>query len=79
MYTDQMKRAFASLQSSCPRGFSVDLIDNKDFITIRMDSAKILKLDHDDKLRAVEYVMRVKDAFEQHGAIVMVTRSPLED
>ncbi len=78
MYDDRMQRAFRSLQHFCPRGFGVDLVDNNDFITIRMPSEKLIKLEHDDKRRAVEYVYRVKEAFESLGAIVLVTRTPLD-
>jgi len=59
-------------------GFSVDLLDNNDFITVRIPSEKLIKLEHDDKRRAVEYVARVKEAFESLGAIVLVTRTPLD-
>lgn len=78
MYDDRMQRAFASVQHHCPRGFSVDLLDNNEFITIRLDSLKLLNLSHDDKRRAVEYVAKVKAAFEDLGAIVLVTRTPLD-
>ncbi len=78
MYDDRMQRAFRSLQHFCPMGFSVDLLDNNDFITVRISSEKLIKLEHDDKRRAVEYVARVKEAFESLGAIVLVTRTPLD-
>ena len=72
MYDLRMARAFTSLQPWCPRGFGVDLIDNNEFITIRIPSDRLMALGHDDKRRAVEYVARVKDAFEGLGAIVLV-------
>lgn len=78
MYDDRMQRAFASLQAHCPRGFGVDLIDNNEFITIRINSLSLLNLEHDEKRRAVEYVARVKMAFEDLGAIVLVTRSEID-
>lgn len=78
MYDDRMQRAFASLQHHCPRGFGVDLIDNNEFITIRINSVTLMNLGHDDKRRAVEYVARVKDAFESLGAIVLVTRTTID-
>ena len=74
-----MQRAFASLQHHCPKGFSVDLLDNNEFITVRMDSKKLLRLSDFEKRRAVEYVARVKNAFEDLGAIVLVTRTPIDD
>lgn len=79
MYDDRMQRAFANLQWHCPKGFSVDLIDNKDFITIRIDSKKLINLSDFEKKRAVEYVMRVKGAFEDLGAIVLVTRTAIDE
>lgn len=78
MYDARMQRAFASLQPHCPRGFGVDLIDNNEFITIRINSLSLLNLEHDDKRRAVEYVARVKDAFESLGAIVLVVRTEID-
>ena len=78
MYDDRMQRAFASLQSHCPRGFGVDLIDNTELITIRINSLSLLNLEHDDKRRAVEYVARVKDALESLGAIVLVVRTEID-
>ena len=53
MYSEKMQRAFASLQHHCPRGFSVDLIDNNEFITIRIDSKKLIRLSDFEKRRAV--------------------------
>ena len=78
MYTDTMKRSFTYLRQYCPPGFSVDIIDNNDFITIRMPTHKLEALSHDDKYKAVEYTLRVKSAFESLGAIVLVTRTPVD-
>ncbi len=79
MYDERMQRAFKSLQHHCPRGFAVDLIDNNEFITIRIPSERLLVLEHDDKRRAVEYVARVKNAFEDLGSIVLITRTTLDE
>lgn len=79
MYDDRMQRAFASLQWHCPKGFGVDLIDNNDFITVRMDSHKLFKLSDRDKRKALEYTVRVKEAFEDLGAVVIITRTPIDD
>lgn len=78
MYNDAMRRAFKGLRAHCPQGFSVDLIDNDNFITVRMDSLSLLRLEHDDKRRAVEYTYRVKEAFEDLGAVVLVTRTEID-
>lgn len=79
MYNDGMRRAFKSLQHHCPAGFGVELVDNDDFITVRIKSDALLKLDHDSKRRAVEYVYRVKNALEDQGAIVLVVRTPIDN
>lgn len=76
MYDDRMKRAFHSIQSYCPPNFGVDLIDNENFITVRIPTHKLMALDHDNKIRAIEYVVRVKKAFEDFGGIVLITRTP---
>jgi hypothetical protein len=78
VYTDEMRRAFHSLDGLAPKGFKVDLIDNDNFLTIRIDEKSIFNLSHDDKIAAVRYVAVLKDALEQNGAIVLVVRKPLE-
>lgn len=79
MYDDRMARAFANLHNHCPKGFGVDIIDNEDFLTIRMDSKKMIRLSDFNKRRAIEYTMKVKAAFEDLGAIVLVTRTPIDN
>ena len=76
MYTDDMRRAFHSIQP--PKGFGVDLIDNDNFLTIRIDEKLMFDLSHDDKIAAVQYVMKLKDALEQNGAVVLVVRKALK-
>lgn len=75
MYTDDMRRAFHAVQP--PKGFGVELIDNEHFLTIRVDEKLMFSLTHDDKIAAVEYLSRLKDALEQNGAIVLVVRKAL--
>jgi hypothetical protein len=76
MYTDDMRRAFHNIIA--PKNFKVTLIDNDHFLTIKLDERDFFHLTHDEKIEAVEYVMRVKDALEQNGAIVLVTREALK-
>lgn len=76
MYTDSMRRAFHSLQA--PKGFAITLIDNDNFITIKLDERSFLHMSHDEKIEAVKYVTMVKKALELEGAIVLVTREPLK-
>lgn len=76
MYTDAMRRAFHSIQS--PPNFSINLIDNDTFITIKLSERSFIHMTHDEKLEAVKYVAMVKKALEMEGAIVLVTREPLQ-
>ena len=72
MYTDDMRRVVHNFTP--PKGFGVDIIDNDNFLTIKLDEFKLLKMSHDDKIIALQYVVKLKDALEQNGAIVLVTR-----
>lgn len=73
MYTDQMKRAFRSLE--CPKGFSLELIDNDSFITVKAKEKVFMSLETVElKRQAVEYMIRVKKALEDNGAIVLLVR-----
>lgn len=74
MYTDAMARAFRSLDHYAPKGFSVRLEDNDNFITVRANEQQFMKLLDEDKRRAVEYMVRVKKALEDNGAIVLLIR-----
>lgn len=76
MYTDEMKRAFHNI--SAPKNFSISLIDNEHFLTIKLDEKAFLPLSHDEKIEAVKYVAQVKSALEMNGAIVLVTREVLK-
>ena len=73
MYTDAMKRAVRSITP--PKGFGVDIIDNEHFITVRADESSFMKLFDRDKRLAVEYMVRVKKALEENGAIVFLVRT----
>jgi hypothetical protein len=72
MYTDSMRRAFRSIRA--PKNFSVDLVDNEHFLVVRADEMAFIKLGHDDKIEAVQYMIKVKKALEENGAIVLLTR-----
>lgn len=74
MYTDNMRRAFRSLDSHCPKGFALQIIDNDNFLTVKASEKKFMSLFDDDKRRAVEYMVRVKKALEDNGAIVLLVR-----
>ena len=69
-----MRRAFRSLDHFAPKGFKLDLIDNDSFITVRASEKSFMSLLDDDKRRAVQYMVRVKKALEDNGAIVLLVR-----
>ncbi len=69
-----MRRAFRSLDHFAPKGFKLDLIDNDNFITVRASEKSFMLLLDEDKRRAVEYMIRVKKALEDNGAIVLLVR-----
>ena len=74
MYTDSMARAFRSLDRFCPKGFSLQLIDNEHFITVKATEKQFMSLTGEGKRQAVEYMIRAKLALEQNGAIVLLVR-----
>ena len=76
-YTDMMKRAFHSIHA--PKGFYVDVIDNEHFITLKINERVLMNLSHDDKIAAIQYVVQVKNALEQNGAVVLVTRDAIKN
>lgn len=77
MYTDAMKRAFHSITP--PPGFGVQVIDNEYFITVKAKEKIFMRLLDEDKRRAIEYMVLVKKALEDNGAIVMLVREGGED
>lgn len=76
MYTNEMRRAFHAVRP--PKGFSVDIIDNDHFLTVKLDEMQFMRLTHDDKITAVQYVIQLKKALEMEGAIVLVTREAIK-
>lgn len=74
MYTDDMARAFRSLDHFAPKGFSVQLIDNEHFLTVKASERSFFSLSDENKRKAIEYMVRVKKALEDNGAIVLIVR-----
>ncbi len=72
MYTNSMRMAVHSITP--PKGFGVEIIDNEHFLTVKLDERKFLHMVHDDKISAFQYVVKLKKALEENGAIVLVTR-----
>lgn len=61
-----------------PKGFGVQIIDNDHFLTVKLDEKKFLHMVHDEKISALQYVVKIKKALENCGAIVLVTREALK-
>ena len=76
MYTDSMRKAVHSIQ--VPKNFSVEIIDNDHFLTIKLNEYKFLKMVHDEKIAALQYIVKLKNALEDNGAIVLVTREAIK-
>lgn len=79
MYTDDMRRAMRSLDSQCPKGFSVDIIDNDTFLSVRIDPRQLVHLGYFDQRRAALYIYNVKRALEDCGGTVLLIRKALGD
>jgi hypothetical protein len=79
-YTDAMRRAFHSI--SAPPNFSVNIVEHviegMSFLEIVADEGQFLHLLDTEKRGAVEYMIRVKNALEDHGAIVQLTRRAMK-
>ncbi len=76
MYTDSMRRAFHAVQA--PKGFAVTILDNESFLTVKLDERQFVRMDHDEKIQALQYVVNLKKALEMEGAIVLVTREVIK-
>ncbi len=72
MYTDAMRRAFHSITP--PKNFALQIIDHDHFITVKASEKQFMSLLDEDKRSAVEYMVRVKKALEDNGAIVLLVR-----
>jgi hypothetical protein len=77
MYTDSMRRAFRSITP--PKNFNVYIVDEEHFLTVLAKEKEFMSLTGEDKLQAVEYMIRVKKALEDNGAIVMLVREGGQD
>jgi hypothetical protein len=77
MYTDEMKRAFYSVTP--PSNFGVQIIDNEHFLTVKASARQFFSLVDEEKRSAIEYMVRVKKALEDNGAIVMLVREGGDD
>ena len=76
MYTDEMRRVVHNIIP--PKGFGVNIIDNEHFLTIKLNEKQFANMVHDEKIAALQYVVQLKSALEQNGAIVLVTREAIK-
>lgn len=76
-YTTEMAKAFHSIQA--PKGFSLQIIDNEHFLTVKASEKQFMSLLDEQKRAAVEYMVRVKKALEDNGAIVLLVREGGEE
>lgn len=74
MYTDSMRMAVRSISHYAPKGFALTIVDNEHFLSVKASEKDFFSLADDDKRRAVEYMVRVKKALEDNGAIVLLVR-----
>lgn len=72
MYTDAMRRAFHSVTP--PKNFSLQVIDNDHFLTVKASEKQFMRLLDEEKRAAVEYMVRIKKALEDNGAMVLLVR-----
>ena len=77
MYTDMMRKAFRSITP--PDNFSLQIIDNDHFLTVKASERQFMSLTGEGKLMAAEYMIRVKKALEDNGAIVLLVREGGKD
>lgn len=73
-YTDAMRRAMRQLDHFAPKGFALQIVDNDQFLTVKASEPAFMKLTVEDRRKAVEYMIRVKKALEDNGAIVLLVR-----
>jgi hypothetical protein len=76
MYTDAMRRAVHSIQT--PKNFGVSIIDNEHFLSIKLNEYDFISMGHDEKTQALQYIVKLKNALEMEGAIVLVTREAIK-
>lgn len=79
MYTDEMRRAVHSLDGTGPKGFTLQIIDNDHFLSVKASEKQFMSLTDEDKRLAIEYMARLKKALEMNGAIVLLTREGGKD
>ncbi len=75
MYTEEMAQAFHDVNA--PDGFSIELYDADNWLTIVVDPNSLVGKSDQELQDIVNYINSVKLALENKGAIVLVTRDTL--
>lgn len=79
-FTDAMKKAFHSITP--PKNFGVTIVEHQAegmaWFEVIADEKQFFRLFDTEKRHAVEYMVRVKKALEDNGAIVQLTRKAME-
>ena len=76
MYTDSMSRVVHNIQA--PKGFGVNIIENEHFLTIKLNEKEFEKMFHDEKIKALQYIVNLKNALEQNFEIDLVTMEAVQ-
>ena len=75
MYTDKMKRSIRSVKA--PKDFQITIADYDKFLAIQFYESHWRHLNDNERLRCIEYMMKVKNILESLGA--NVTLDPILD
>lgn len=75
MYTEEMAKAFHGIQA--PEGFSVELYDAEEWITVVVDPNSLVNKTDEEIKNIVDYINGVKLALEEKGAVVLVARDAI--
>jgi len=76
MYTDIMRKIVHSIPA--PKNFGIEIIDNNQFLTIKLNEKSFLYMGHDDKITSLQYIIKLKKALEDCGAVVLITREAVK-
>jgi hypothetical protein len=75
MYTDKMKRSIRSVKA--PKDFQITIADYDHFLAIQFYESHWRHLNDNERLRCIEYMMKIKNILESLGA--NVTLDPILD
>lgn len=76
MYTEAMRRAIHNL--SKPNNIRIDILDNDDFLVIKINEFDFMQAPEEEKRRTIEFAVRAKKALEDNGAFVLIVREPVK-